>query len=146
MNKKNILRLASHIENLKHVNSLIWDKFSYEEPEYDKFTMSYYAANCGTPCCIAGHAAELMLHDRYGKDASLKLVNVPALAYEFFGEVFIDDKLYRLFVPQLNLEAITPEVAARVLRHLAETGEIKWPVQNFDSINFSHEFPENYTA
>lgn len=117
MNKERILALADHIEKLPHYNDV--------DEAGPHFTMSRYFNPCGSPSCIAGHAicmfSDKKFEDVYGSEFN-EAAEVLGLGWETAN---------KLFTPSA-LEAgkfwsmITPKEAARTLRHLAETGEVKW--------------------
>ena len=103
MSNENILRLAAHMNNLK-------------PEEYDQTSEEH---SCGTPACIAGHAAYLAGQWGYG-------------APQPFAKEWLDlswRSAYDLFDPipygAANLTP-TPQDAARTLRYLAETGKVDW--------------------
>ena len=94
---------------------------------------------CGTPACIAGWAAVL-----YAGDADEESIDNLGAAYRIHdagaGALGLVGASTRppegprtmadeLFTPQtLRLSAVTQHDAARVLRHLADTGRVDWSV------------------
>ena len=143
MEKDRIIRLADKIETLTGVD--YWDEWGYrgtpiehDEPRKDSFTMEVTNYNCGSPASIVGWAVHLSgitpgprdTDDPF-HDPNLEVTR------EWLGinrrQVSV---LYSLCSNHLNEEAgvgnedegyISPKMAADVLRHLAETGEVKWP-------------------
>lgn len=132
MNKDNILRLADIIEAQPHTSV----------DEAQGFNMEGYIHHCGTPSCIAGFAAfeslkettndeekiikTLRLLERYNVN---ELWNLAIKWLGFSEEV----EIYELFHPRCSYQwhNITPQEAAKVLRHFAETGEIDWTLSNY---------------
>ena len=108
MNKTNILKLADHIERL-------------EPEEYDQRVFEH---DCGTPACIAGHAA---LCSMRGWGTLFKYHPTPILsARKWLGLDSTQTSLLFAAFP-LNVNANpTQQDAAATLRHLAETGEVVW--------------------
>ena len=97
------------------------------------------AQECGTPACIAGWAAVL-----YAGDAVEDAINNRVAAYGLpntgaatlglkkdaakrppWGPRTLADEL---FVPDIDLLAVTQYDAAMVLRHLADTGRVDWTI------------------
>lgn len=125
MFKKRLLKLADIIENNKPV---VWK----DRPV--KFSMGDWATpkDCGTAACIAGHAAilsgsEFNAHTWQWTQRSNSTLNV---AKDWLGMDM--QHALELFLPTEYsnyrglLENVTRRRAATVLRHFAETGEIKW--------------------
>jgi len=119
MNTENILQLADEIERQEHAKT--------DEMEGWGFNMAYFRHDCGTPCCIAGFAAE---HVR--ANAKVNAKKETEVAREWLE---IDRKTaLSLFIPDMHerhgvrLSDITPAMAARTLRNLAETGRVEWNV------------------
>lgn len=108
-NIKNLLALADHLDALP--------------PE--RFDMENY---CGTACCIAGHAAALS-PDK--KSSPLTVERAAAWLGIKLKNENSDWSMpeHRLFVPRTE-DAVawesTPEQAAKVVRHFAKTGRVKW--------------------
>jgi hypothetical protein len=109
MNTENIIALANLIETLPQAG------FGSKEG----FFMGNWRHDCGTPSCIAGWAVHLA-----GIDCSRSQVATKAADWL---DLDIEDE-QELFDPghHLPYEAITPQHAAKVLRHLAETGVVDW--------------------
>lgn len=111
-----IRKLASAIEKQPHV-----------APSADKgFNMWGYNHPCGTPSCIAGWAIYKFKSTRPGPfetkhDHAARILNLD------------DRRALRLFDPEHygsmeDMRQVTPNHAAAVLRHLADTGEVDWSV------------------
>lgn len=92
------------------------------------FDMTMYRHECGTPACIAGHAAALAGIDR---------TEGPAIARAARDWLGLDEERgSELFWPEnehanwwgltRRFQKVTRAHAGAVLRHLAETGRIDW--------------------
>lgn len=105
MKKKNMIELADYIEQLDPKN-------------FDMTTIS----KCGTPACIAGHAAFLSV----GQDQSKYGVIVDAMgaAREWLGLDISDEKTFFLDYDYRDYSGITPEKAAVVIRKCAELDHV----------------------
>ena len=105
MNVKRLRQLADHIESLP--------TGAYDQTRYLHF--------CGSPACIAGHAVALFGSGRLPERIGL----YSGLACDLLD--LDDDKGDALFsaFPPLGRDA-RPDDAARVLRHLAATGDVVW--------------------
>ena len=93
---------------------------------------------CGTVCCIAG-AATQFFNDENGEIAG-EAFEKSAESWTGTGEadwlVVASEARYllglerlqakELFEPNVRWTSITPEIAAKVIRHLMETGEVNW--------------------
>ena len=117
MNKANVLKLAEYIEGL-------------EPGEYDQRYVDHpRGPNCGTPACIAGHAAYLA--GRW--ECSDGIITA---AREWLGLQRPDAESASVLLfdshPFHPDETPTPQDAAVTLRHLAETGEVAWPHRRED--------------
>lgn len=116
MNKANVLKLAAHMEQM-------------DPSEYDQRRVVL----CGSPACVAGHAAWLagkweieegsdwMYEEMNWQDSLLEVAEhwlgiESATAYELFMALPLGPLL-----PQP-----TPQDAAATLRHLAATGVVRW--------------------
>lgn len=117
MYKERILALADHIEKLPHIDDI--------EEARPHFTMSRYFNPCGSPSCIAGHAicmfSDKKFEDVYDYEFS-EAAEVLGLDWETADKLFTPSALDT----GKHWPQITPKEAARTLRHLAETGEVKW--------------------
>ena len=113
MNVERILQLADIIEVQPHV----------EVGADEGFNMAGWKHPCGTPSCIAGWAAKMS--GEYDEDTGLGNMTAK-LAREWMDLGIVQSD--RLFTPILipPLSNITPSQAAKTLRHLAHTGEVKW--------------------
>jgi len=119
MNTENILQLADEIERQEHAKT--------DEMKGWGFNMAYFRHDCGTPCCIAGFAAE---HVRRNVGEQVEMITEVARKWLEIDRstalsLFIPDVLERHGV---RLSDITPAMAARTLRNLAETGRVEWNV------------------
>ena len=75
---------------------------------------------CGTVCCIAGYAAALD-GARIGMG---DFVDYASHAFDLSYEQA--ESLCNPFMEWVHIEYVTPEQAARVIRHLIKTGEVVW--------------------
>lgn len=124
MNTENILRLAEFLEALPQgrFNMASWARSRTGQYLYLEGPVEA-AIECGTVCCIGGWGVLLFDIGDSSKGVAKKLgLGDPN------GEP-PDPIASELFFPKS--EAINerdPHKAARVLRHLAETGEVDWSI------------------
>jgi hypothetical protein len=142
MNKENILKLAEVLESPaaeKHFCMGTWfNDRAHEDGLPINETFAHSINNCNTTACIAGWCAVLAVPDRIvGRKNS-----------EWEGHTWNGDTVFevgrayleldpnaaeRLFAPRGRAIAEDdPKQAAKVLRHLAETGEVDWSVIDAD--------------
>ncbi len=119
MNTDRILALASLIEAQPHKS---WRAD-------DGFTMTEYVHSCRTPACIAGFACALHLETNIipsGTHYTGQAMNYLEIEYELARELFAP----KGFGATGNAfrETITPQHAAKVLRHLASSGTVDWTI------------------
>jgi hypothetical protein len=125
MNKERVLALAELIEKQPHVGK--------EEETTEGFDMAQWFHPCGTPACIAGWTLALKygdwtpaLQDKRGAGG------VEADAADYLGlEGTQSAQLF--FVgheAEKSLADVTPQDAAKLLRHFAETGKVDWSITN----------------
>lgn len=85
------------------------------------------ALNCKTAACIAGHV--FLKYHPESDPFNISSLSIAKIAEEDLG---LDvDTACNLFSPpgmDLDYNVITPERAARVLRHLAATGVVDWSI------------------
>jgi hypothetical protein len=122
MNKERILALADLIEKQEHTGL----------DSKSGFNMGDFTHYCGTPACIAGWAIAMKLGDLscdVDKEIFISGKSYSSLAGEFLG---IGEELHvELFFSspgEIPLDEVSPQIAASVLRHLAETGEVDWSI------------------
>ena len=128
MNKERILALADLIEGQEHTND-------WYVGEVHGFNMNKLVYDCGTPSCIAGWAAwealdqpKVLKTKVFGDSDYIEKTAAEYLGLEY-NSCNADKGCYRLFYPNTPVYSdITPIMAATVLRHLAETGEIDWSI------------------
>lgn len=90
---------------------------------------------CGTVCCIAGAVCQFFKpFDLWGEENGSEAI--------FYGEggVFVqaqemlgvsDENADKLFTPgKVDWESVTPEDAAKVIRHFIATGEVNWKLED----------------
>lgn len=127
MNKERILQLADALA--ASACPIIAGKrlgFDMENFWNDSFGHDRTGQGCGTVGCIAGWAAALFdpgACPSGSVQGSIFLIGRKALGLDF-------KTAYCLFTPddmQINYRAVTPAVAAQVLRTLVETGYVVWP-------------------
>lgn len=114
MNKARLLKLADHVEKLEHSNAP-----TLSEKDNCHFTLERYQYRCGAPACIAGHAKELWGSKEI--ESSFKVASrVLSLNW---------DQARMLFVPAgFFYQDITPQMAAKVIRHFVKTGEVDYNI------------------
>lgn len=121
-----------NIERINALADLIEQQPQSLHDDQPGFNMNRFVHHCGTPSCIAGWAAWEALQ----RPANIQETwregeryrDVEDEAREYLG---IDaETAGRLFwgTDGIKLEPITKEQAARVLRHLAQTGEVDWSI------------------
>ena len=113
---RTILRLADYIEMLPKGNHLIGPK-----PKGNSFGMEGFITEheCGTVACIAGHLAIMMKSETYQT----------SWVAEQLGISVHQAKELCILGPRkvgLSLGDVVAKQAARVLRHLAITGQVDW--------------------
>lgn len=133
MNKENILAVADAIEghkipglgfNMEALVEIGWPDRSGE--------------NCTTVACIAGWAVCV----RHNLPADPYSFGVLDDAREWLGLSW--SKASSLFSPVgFDYFATTPAQAVRVLRHLAETGDVDWSVANYGANSVATSEPTN---
>lgn len=126
MNAQRLLELADDLEKMEHYAHSESSFDFYDEPANDimmfNLTSLVDFRDCGTVACIAGHA---VLKWRPGWHYGP--IMGPA------AEILELDEwtAKHLFTPNNTpngYEAIDSQQAARTLRHLAATGEVRWDV------------------
>jgi hypothetical protein len=148
MNKENLLKLAEVLESeqaQKHFDMTQWithhpnyNNLDWQEhhERVNESVLKEAVKDCGTVACIAGWAATLATPDQ-------KLIFVSGASVQQTAEDWLElDKAeaVMLFIPwsasyyadrskyKRNSNTITAGEAARVVRHLAETGKVDWSV------------------
>lgn len=116
MNKENILAVADAIErhtipDLGFNMGLIRGTADAKYPDKSGF-------DCGTVACIAGWTNAVAGGE--GVDAAGDYLGIEG-----------DRLRSKLFYPDNPYLGATPAQAGRVIRHLAETGEVDWSVANY---------------
>lgn len=123
MNRERILELADRIEAMPHYNivarmlGLELDDRRITDAEGGMFTMAMWrqSSSCGTVACVGGWTQQLWGSENMDDHEVGALLGLdwPTTS--------------RLFYPhETDWTDTTPAQAARVLRHLAETGELRW--------------------
>ena len=126
MNIENILKLADVVEKTTFFDEGV-DPYRWIEGPHDNrwFNMESYAFPCGSPACIAGHAAVIA----HGRCRNMNTSDVFHTAIDWLE--LDQDTAKELFLETST--RISPTIAAAVLRELAATGEVNWP----DEIHYS---------
>lgn len=136
-------RLAAHLRALPPeapaFNMASWfsvataDGFSTESPWADGLMRQHERARedgCGTAACLAGHAVYLFGPGGAGQIKHPQTIQAVAAEHLFGRSRTIPDEAKHLFTPWAYARGprhgITAVQAARVLEHLAETGEVLW--------------------
>ncbi len=116
MNKERILKVADAIEN-HHFKTLGFNMINYISEEVPDRS----GHDCGTTACIAGwvHA----LQKGIKKTLACKLP-IAEYAQKYLG--LNDRQAWALFMECTT--NITDKEAVKVLRHLAETGNVNWRI------------------
>lgn len=117
--------------NVERINALADLIEAQPHSEEKGFHMNHVVHGCGTPSCIAGWAE----WENEGRPASLTFSGEGflenAAKYLGIGEYDYDNKKLKatkLFYPGKTYYYSTPAHAAKVLRHLAATGEVDWSI------------------
>ncbi len=127
MNKERLLALADRIENLD--GELGFNMAHWYDENSGLDDMSGH--DCGTVACIAGHAVDMFGEKGWLRNAyryhSL-VISVSENARRLLDlERQISDELFgENVVTGMELWGIRPLTAAKVIRHLIETGEVRW--------------------
>ena len=138
VNRENVLKVAEAIETGALVERGIGFNMARYGAAVDDIAKDHID-NCGTVCCIAGYALALKRPDISGEDIAGEHFNIEAEATRYLGldlgdagELFLPQPPYSRPWNQIDhqryLAQITPAQAVRVLRHLAETGEVDWSI------------------
>ena len=127
MDKDKLNELADHLETLQDKTAMELNVQTCREDKVPAFCMSKWTHDCDSPACVAGHCVHHFMPRRFrvivrqpGEGKSLQ--NEAARILGLDEETSID-----LFIPPekdstaYDADAIR---AARVLRHLASTGEV----------------------
>ena len=116
MHRERVLKLADHLEGLRTTKLSDWDGYCQES----------WVHHCGTPACIAGHAAALSQGGDWvswnsSGEIALEATRWLGLTGEQSDGLFVG----RPFIAEQE-PGPTAADAAATLRHLAETGEMCW--------------------
>lgn len=122
VNIANCLSLADEIELLPQ-GSVTYERDIKILSPQNSFNMTLFQDDCGSPCCIAGHAAKNL---RLEKNRELlsqgkSYRNISDDAQEYLG--LTDTETDILFNPLIASSLITPSIAAQALRLLATLPE-----------------------
>ena len=127
MNVENVLALADHIEGLPN-------RFE-GDVDIDAFNMQTYAFSCGTPACIAGHAAAMSGLPMGGAMRGRPTIEIYRAAQEWLGLNDWQAKvLFLLTGEAIHLHQVDAAWATRCLRHLAATGTTEWELTRFPEL------------
>lgn len=128
MNVANIRRLARRLRSPSAEGH--FDLTNWLEPADDTVPLGQAIHTCGTVACIAGFAAVMA-------EPTLKDRHLDGLDYSERGQKFLgltDSQARALFIPdaeKVDYDAVTRFIAADVLDHLADTGEVIWQREVF---------------
>lgn len=136
MNKERILALADLIETLTYRNEDNWAPDSFNMGRYsytyDPNTDEESGHVCDTPACIAGWAYAM----KNNFDENLNWIKFESgMSAEYLG--LTSEQASELFygrgfsAAKRDIE-VSPEEAAKTLRHLAETGEVDWFIPDIE--------------
>lgn len=124
MNKKNILKVADAIERGRVARKRLGFNMATwaDDGKGGPATPDRSGHNCGTVACIGGWVDAVRLRTT---DACTIMDADSEGTVEFLG--ITQDQAANLFFPRgFSGGKHTPAQAVRVLRHLAETGEVDW--------------------
>jgi len=109
------------------------------------FDMSYFyrETDCGSAACIAGavvqFANKVDLSTLTQVDILAQARNIINLTYQEADELFAPaDESDQLNEYEVQHESISPQWAARTIRHLIATGNIDWPLNT--DIELSYDY------
>jgi len=145
MNITVINAVAELLKNIPPKLNTGFNMGSYSQEVADSDYSTNVEHKCGTTACIAGWVAEFFKTDgtllkRRRTDEQIQRMGyggVTPYSEVAAGILGIDDRTaYELFEPMnarpslaaADWDAVTPQQAAKVLRHLATTGEVDWKV------------------
>ena len=115
MNKERLLLLAEHLEKPETAEHFDLSYYFYRASPHEDVGTSIHL--CGTTACVAGHAIALFSPEYKPTPQSAFWAAVRVLDLE-------EETACNLF---LNWDDnYSAAEAARVVRHLAETGEVRW--------------------
>jgi hypothetical protein len=141
MNRELLTKIAEWLEagapheagiSTFHMNYFIEPMYEEEYAEdYEKGFLPNPIHGCGTACCIAGAAWQFHHKDnpenqgRYLQDCHTDVADLLDLPYNdshrlFYGEDPEGDTV--------DLNKVTAEQAAKVIRHLLATGKVDWSI------------------
>ena len=121
MNKERILELADVIEGKTHHRRGELSLLQRLGGRERFFNMDTYNFECGAPACLAGWAIHLF------DDSDDRHLWPPRRLVETAGRLLglTHEQASKLFLPDpLVRGGISPERAAKTLRHLAKTGKV----------------------
>jgi hypothetical protein len=131
MNKERLIQLAEVLESPaaeKHFDMKEWIEHTGYHDLPEGITIAEVMIDCGTVACIAGWATVLARPN----EPYSAIIDEFSLAAEYLDlEYFIAKSL---FTPSCTTDEGTqaydadPKQAAKVVRHLAETGEVDWSI------------------
>lgn len=129
MNTENILKLAALLRSQaeQHFNMQTWLSANREYLGTNR-PIGKLVRTCGTTACIAGWAVVMDKPDAEFLSYGQTVYSIPNMAREILGlEVDLSADLFSPDHYMIDYKKVTNEVAADVLEHLAETGEVVWP-------------------
>ena len=114
MHRERALSLAKHLEGLE--TSRVGDG--------DGYCQGSWTHECGTPACVAGHAAALSRGREWVKGSAPGPISREAARWLELEE----EEAAVLFraIPFRWRSAPTARDAAATVRHMAETGQVEW--------------------
>ena len=119
MRKDRIRKLADTIEKCEAV-------YGDDQGGDYKFWMGEIQFDCGSPACIAGWAEHI-----FGEDTDFDLTYLLDISSSDEMELIEPRYKNHAYFPAVRSDHpgfITPQHAAKVLRHFAETGIVDWRV------------------
>ncbi len=123
-NKERLIQLAEVLESEraeKHFNMNTW--FANKRYERPNKPMGIAIQDCGTIACIGGWAEVIANADLNWTDKQIEANKWLDLTYA---------ESDKLFYPVGYFGVNNPKLAAKVVRHFAETGEVDWSIIDAD--------------
>jgi hypothetical protein len=128
MNKENILKVADAIENatLAKEHGIGFNMVSFYDDE-SGVGFDHTEYKCYTVACIAGWAA--IMSGGHETVRSPTPSDISKEAQNYLGLSLCEaDDLFCASGTRVDMDDITSQDAVKVLRHLAETGDVDWTI------------------
>lgn len=116
-----MLKRPEHSVNVE--NCLAFADYLESVPPKE-FDMRFW---CGSPCCIAGHGRKFFgIHAQADKGRRILAEKLGLSSWTMAAHIFNPGPM--LATTRYTYGEITPMHAARLMRHLALTGQVDWSV------------------